>query len=76
MLRRGALNFGRRQIGLGQTQSASATVTAASNHLLHQRAPAAASGVFRAWFSSYPDHELVGLPALSPVRNSYRDDDV
>ena len=62
MLRRGVLNLGRRQIGSGP----SATVTAASNHLLRQRTPAT---VFRAWFSSYPDHELVGLPALSPVRN-------
>lgn len=60
MLRRGALNLGRRQIGSGP----SATVTAASNHLLRQRTPATA---FRAWFSSYPDHELVGLPALSPT---------
>jgi hypothetical protein len=23
----------------------------------------------RAWFSSYPEHELVGLPTLSPVRS-------
>ena len=68
MLRRGVLQFGRRQIGVAGHQSASATVTGASGHLLHQRAPAAASSVLRAWFSSYPSHEVVGLPALSPVR--------
>mmetsp|Transcript_1453 Transcript_1453/g.3350 ORF Transcript_1453/g.3350 Transcript_1453/m.3350 type:complete len:484 (-) Transcript_1453:72-1523(-) len=62
MLRRGALQLGRRQIGLGH-QSASAV----SNHLIHQSKPATASNVFRAWFSSYPHHELVGLPALSPT---------
>lgn len=62
MLRRGALHLGRRQIGLGH-QSA----TTVSNHLLHQSKPAAASTVFRAWFSSYPSHEVVGLPALSPT---------
>lgn len=63
MLRRGALQLGRRQIGLSN-QSASAV----SNHLIHQSKPATASTVFRAWFSSYPHHEVVGLPALSPVR--------
>eukprot|EP00531_Pseudo-nitzschia_arenysensis_P003918 CAMPEP_0116157404 /NCGR_PEP_ID=MMETSP0329-20121206/23326_1 /TAXON_ID=697910 /ORGANISM="Pseudo-nitzschia arenysensis, Strain B593" /LENGTH=484 /DNA_ID=CAMNT_0003654509 /DNA_START=126 /DNA_END=1577 /DNA_ORIENTATION=+ len=62
MLRRGALQLGRRQIGLGH-QSASAV----SNHLIHQSKPATASTVFRAWFSSYPSHEVVGLPALSPT---------
>jgi len=67
MLRRGVLQFGRRQIGVAGHQSASATVTGASSHILHQRAPAAASSVLRAWFSSYPSHEVVGLPALSPT---------
>ena len=67
MLRRGALQLGRRQIGLGH-QSASAV----SNHLIHQSKPATASNVFRAWFSSYPHHEVVGLPALSPVRDPCR----
>lgn len=66
MIRRGALQWGRRQIGVGH-QSASATITGASSHLLHQRAPAAASSVLRAWFSSYPSHEVVGMPALSPT---------
>jgi len=58
--------MGRRQIGLGH-QSASATVTATSNLAAQQRAPAAVSSVYRAWFSSYPSHEVVGLPALSPT---------
>lgn len=33
----------------------------------HQRASTVAPNVFRSWFSSYPSHELVGLPALSPT---------
>ena len=63
LLRRGVLQLGRRQIGLGHQSAVAVT----SNHLLNQRAPAAASSVFKAWFSSYPSHEVVGLPALSPV---------
>lgn len=66
MLRRGVLQWGRRQIGVGHQSTTSATVAAASSHL-NQRAPAAASSVLRAWFSSYPSHEVVGLPALSPT---------
>mmetsp|Transcript_912 Transcript_912/g.2311 ORF Transcript_912/g.2311 Transcript_912/m.2311 type:complete len:489 (+) Transcript_912:259-1725(+) len=62
MLRRGVLQWGRRQ----SANSVTATATGASN-LLHQRSPAAASSVLRAWFSSYPSHEVVGLPALSPT---------
>jgi hypothetical protein len=54
IFRGGLLQLGRRRI---------------ANQVLHQRTPppAAASSVLRAWFSSYPPHEVVGLPALSPV---------
>jgi len=64
MLRRGALHVGRRQIGFGHR---SATATASSNRILHQHTTTAVSTVFRSWFSSYPPHEVVGLPALSPT---------
>jgi hypothetical protein len=33
--------------------------------LLHERP---ALFVARSWFSSYPPHEVVGMPSLSPVR--------
>ncbi len=36
----------------------------ASRTLLAQRSSPA---IARSWFSSYPPHEVVGLPALSPV---------
>ena len=65
MIRRGIFQAGSRV--------ASRTTTAASpvnsSFLLRQSPPSAtASNVLRAWFSSYPSHEVVGLPALSPVR--------
>ena len=66
MLRRGALSAGRRLIRLDQQST-----FALSNHL-SQQTSVATSTAFRAWFSSYPPHEVVGLPALSPVRNSRR----
>ena len=45
-----------------------------SNPLLqHQQDKLFAAKPFlvRAWFSSYPPHEVVGLPSLSPVRLRY-----
>lgn len=38
---------------------------ASRSFLAHRSSPALA----RSWFSSYPPHEVVGLPALSPVRS-------
>lgn len=66
MLRRGVLHLGRRQRGLGHRSSAAANA-AASNHILHQRTTITSSGVLRSWFSNYPSHEVVGMPALSPT---------
>mmetsp|Transcript_44735 Transcript_44735/g.50156 ORF Transcript_44735/g.50156 Transcript_44735/m.50156 type:complete len:484 (-) Transcript_44735:250-1701(-) len=63
IFRRGVLQLGRRRIDLG-CQSVAATV---ANNVLHQRTRPAVSSVLRAWFSSYPPHEVVGLPALSPT---------
>ena len=34
-----------------------------NKHLLQQQK--------KSWFSSYPPHEVVGLPALSPVSNTH-----
>jgi len=62
MLRRGAFQIGRRV-----QRPVSATLTAAQNQVVFQSAPAAVSVVAREWFSSYPPHEVVGLPALSPT---------
>eukprot|EP00536_Pseudo-nitzschia_multiseries_P007199 jgi/Psemu1/195095/e_gw1.166.76.1 len=67
MLRRGVLQYGRRQLGVGHQSATAAASASASNHLLQRAPPAAASSVLRAWFSSYPSHEVVGLPALSPT---------
>ena len=44
---------------------ANASRRMASSYLVTQRA---SPTVARSWFSSYPPHEVVGLPALSPVR--------
>jgi len=63
IFRRGVLQLGRRRIDLGY-QSVAAT---AANNVLHQRTTPAVTSVLRAWFSSYPPHEVVGLPALSPT---------
>ena len=42
-----------------------------SNNLLQRHQdkvfPASKPFLVRAWFSSYPPHEVVGLPSLSPV---------
>jgi hypothetical protein len=57
IFRRGLLQLGRRRIDLS-----------AATGIQRTSPPAAASSVLRAWFSSYPPHEVVGLPALSPVR--------
>lgn len=62
MLRRGAIQIGRRV-----QQPVSAAFTAARNLVAFQSAPGSVSAVARAWFSSYPPHEVVGLPALSPT---------
>jgi len=63
IFRRGVLQLGRRRIDLGY-QSIAATT---ANRVFQQRITPAVSSVLRAWFSSYPPHEVVGLPALSPT---------
>lgn len=60
MLRRGAFHFGRRA-----RQSAPASAIAMPKHIAYT--PTAVLAGTRAWFSSYPSHEVVGLPALSPT---------
>jgi len=63
IFRRGILPLGRRKIDLGKTSLA----VSAAYHDLHHCTSPCASSLLRAWFSSYPPHEVVGLPALSPT---------
>lgn len=77
MIRRGILQAGGRIIGRSGPCSTTTTTSLAAaiprcpaSLQLRQSPPvgSTATTFLRAWFSSYPPHEVVGLPALSPVR--------
>ncbi|KAG7364399.1 dihydrolipoamide acetyl transferase [Nitzschia inconspicua] len=73
MIRRGILRAGGRigRLGLpSQTTSTSAVLHSRLLQLPHSPPAGSATSFLRAWFSSYPSHEIVGLPALSPTMES------
>jgi hypothetical protein len=55
--------------GLSVASRRVATRPSTASLLLQQQERATAGNfLVRAWFASYPPHELVGMPSLSPVR--------
>lgn len=64
IFRRASLHLRRRQVDFAHPSLAA---TSAGCNNLHRLPSPFASRLLRASLSSYPSHEVVGLPALSPV---------